>query len=269
MMRALVLFCVILAAVMGGGPALASNDEDRDLVARYANDCAAGRSLGCYNLGIRFRDGKGVKKDKAKTAQLFDRACDLDDAYACNALGVYYYNGDDIAQDYAKAATYFEKACDGGHSGGCFNLGDSYGKGEGVEMNRVMEFALYRQALKFDPQNKQAQQALQQRTVVADQSYNECKHDNGRQCYNLGLMYLSGDGVELDNPGAIRSFRKACDLNFADGCYNLGALIFNGTRGPRQDGDALEILQLYRRTLELDPSHAKARKALSEHGAAQ
>jgi uncharacterized protein len=263
-MRLLALLCLLLTTITIGAPASALNDDD-NLVARYENDCEAGKSLGCYNLGVRFRDGKGVKKDKVLSTRLFDRACDLDDAYACNALGVYYYNGDDTLQDYAKAAAYFEKACDGGHAGGCFNLGDSYGKGQGVKENRVMEFALYRKALKFDPQNKQTLAALQQRTVVADQSYSECNHNIGRQCYNLGLMYLSGDGVELDNPGALRSFRKACDLNFADGCYNLGALIFNGTRGPRQDGDAAEILQLYRRTLELDPNHAEARKALSGH----
>lgn len=266
-MRILVLICIMFSAVTVSGAATAGSDKE--LIARYASDCVGGRSLGCYNLGVRFREGNGVKKDLAKSAQLFDRACELSDAYACNALGVYYYNGDDTATDYAKAAAYFEKACDGGHSGGCFNLGDSYGKGQGVEENRVMEFALYRQALKLDPQNKLARDVLQQRRAVANEAFGGCNQNIGRQCYNIGLMFLSGDGVELDNPGAIRSFRKACDLNFADGCYNLGALIFNGMRGPRRDGDALEILQLYRRTLELDPGHAKARKALSEHGASQ
>jgi uncharacterized protein len=229
-------------------------------VALYAMDCKAGKSLGCYNLGWRYQSGKGVKKDKAKATEFYDKACELKDAFACNVLGVYYFNGDDVARDYELAAAYFSKACDGNHSGGCYNLGDSYGKGLGVKMSRDQEFVLYRKALKLNPENKIVLNLLKQRIAVAEKTNKDCGNGIALECYNMGLMFLSGDGVELNKLRSAYFFGKACDLNVANGCFNLGALKFNGD----VPGTTMEIFELYQRTLKIDPGHVEARKAMEK-----
>jgi len=41
--------------------------------------------IGCYNLGVMYFDGKGVKKDKQKAKKLFNKACKNGSIDACKA----------------------------------------------------------------------------------------------------------------------------------------------------------------------------------------
>ena len=50
----------------------------------------------------------------------------------------------------------------------------------------------------------------------------------------MGVLYYSGEGVERDSKKANELFSKACRLEFADGCYNLGISYFYG-EGVKQD----------------------------------
>ena len=40
-------------------------------------------------------------------------------------------------------------------------------------------------------------------------------------CFNLGIMYATGNGVEKDFGKAVQLFKKACDDGDLDGCRNL------------------------------------------------
>ena len=51
-----------------------------------------------------------------------------------------------------------------------------------------------------------------------------CDSGNMRGCYNLGVMYTNGDGVEKDFGKAVQLFKKACDGGDMDGCRNLGVM---------------------------------------------
>ena len=51
-----------------------------------------------------------------------------------------------------------------------------------------------------------------------------CDGGNMRGCYNLGVMYTNGDGVEKDFSKAAELFKKACDGGEMDGCRNLGVM---------------------------------------------
>ena len=53
-------------------------------------------------------------------------------------------------------------------------------------------------------------------------------------CYNLGLLYDEGQGVNQDYQKAAQLFQKACDGGGALGCSNLGVLYVNG-QGVNQD----------------------------------
>ncbi|MBP3221969.1 MAG: sel1 repeat family protein, partial [Neisseriaceae bacterium] len=70
-----------------------------------------------------------------QAAKLFEQACHGGNAKGCYNLGVLYDKGQGVKQNYAQAAKLFEQACHGGDAQGCFNLGVSYDKGQGVKQN--------------------------------------------------------------------------------------------------------------------------------------
>ena len=48
-----------------------------------------------------------------------------------------------------------------------------------------------------------------------------CDSGNMRGCFNLGIMYEEGNGVEKDFSKAAELFKKACDGGEMLGCRNL------------------------------------------------
>jgi hypothetical protein len=61
-----------------------------------------------------------------------------------------------------------------------------------------------------------------------------CDSGNALGCYNLGVMYEKGEGVQQDSFKAVELYTKVCDSGNAFGCYNLGLMYYNG-QGVRQD----------------------------------
>ena len=75
----------------------------------------------CYNLGVSYHDGQGVKQDYKKAVELFFKACEADYVKGCYNLGGSYYNGQGVKQDRNKASELYAKACDMGLKQGCDN----------------------------------------------------------------------------------------------------------------------------------------------------
>ena len=59
------------------------------------------------------------KGDYQKAAQLWQKACDEENALSCGVLGSLYAEGKGLRQDYQKAVQFYQKACDGGYAAGC------------------------------------------------------------------------------------------------------------------------------------------------------
>lgn len=75
----------------------------------------------CYNLGLMYYKGEGVRQDYYKAAKLYKKACDMKYGDACNNLGVLYGKGLGVRQNLSTAKHYFGKACDLGNQVGCDN----------------------------------------------------------------------------------------------------------------------------------------------------
>ena len=75
----------------------------------------------CYNLGVMYVEGQGVRQDYHKAAELYKKACDMKYADACNNLGVLYGKGQGVKQNRSIAKQYYGKACDLGEQMGCDN----------------------------------------------------------------------------------------------------------------------------------------------------
>lgn len=98
--------------------------EHLDGAARdLAGACAAGTLRACYDLGVMFQTGTGVRLDYARARVLFQHACDGNDTYACNGLARLYERGHGVRRDPALALRFFDRACDGGDAPVCYYLG--------------------------------------------------------------------------------------------------------------------------------------------------
>ena len=60
-----------------------------------------------------------------------------------------------------------------------------------------------------------------------------CESGVGGACYNLGIKYSFGRGVEKDPVQSTRYFRLACDRDYAAGCFNLAISLRDGVGVPR------------------------------------
>ena len=75
----------------------------------------------CYNLGVMYANGEGVRQNYAKAAELWKKACDMKDGFACNNLGGLYNDGLGVRQNLSTAKQYYGRACDFGNQTGCDN----------------------------------------------------------------------------------------------------------------------------------------------------
>lgn len=81
-----------------------------------------------FVLGVAYALGqKGKKKDDAKAATLFRKACDGGDAQGCYNLGVYYDGHKAVANGGAKAVALYRKACAGGDEDACGKATPAHG----------------------------------------------------------------------------------------------------------------------------------------------
>jgi len=85
----------------------------------FKKSCDMGNVSGCYNLGIFYDNGQGVRQSYVKAAELFKKSCDMGVAAGCYNLGILYDNGQGVRQSYVKAKEFFGKACDMGFEIGC------------------------------------------------------------------------------------------------------------------------------------------------------
>ena len=61
-----------------------------------------------------YADGKWVKQDYKKAAELFEKSCNFEFAMGCEVIGTFYRTGKGVQQNISKAKKYLKKACDGG-----------------------------------------------------------------------------------------------------------------------------------------------------------
>ena len=93
--------------------------------------------------------------DYTTAAKLFKKACDGKSTDGCYNLGLLYDKGYGIKLNYSKAAKYYKKACDDGIAEGCINLGVLYYNGQGVSMNKFKAYKYLMKAAKHVNQDAQ------------------------------------------------------------------------------------------------------------------
>ena len=146
-----------------------------------------------YHLGLLYRDGKGVRKDLAKAAELLSKAAEQEDAHATNSLGNMYWNGEGVAKDEDKAVELIVKA---------------------LSMGIPWEWGGLDQKLKKRTDRKK----------LAPLFLPYAEAGNSRAQYILGKIYRDGDGVPKDKEKAAEWFQKAADQGSKEAKMDLELL---------------------------------------------
>ena len=88
-----------------------------------------GDAHGIFNLGSCYFEGLfGLPRNLAKALELWHQARELGYADAYYNIGIAYRNGDGVERDKKKAEHYYELAAMGGVPGARFNLGNAEGR---------------------------------------------------------------------------------------------------------------------------------------------
>ncbi len=94
-----------------------------------------------YNLGVMYRQGKGVPADDQKAIELWTKAADQgNNAAAQFSLGLLYRQGKGVPADDKQAASYWSKAAEQGHNTAQMYLGIMYAQGAGIAQDKVQAY---------------------------------------------------------------------------------------------------------------------------------
>ena len=109
------MFKVLVVLILSVFNLLAS-----DTLAKYTNECDAGKGTSCIVLGIKYFSGDGVEIDLKKSQTLFRKACKARIAKGCYYLGfIYKRGGNGVKKDELKAKLSFGRACNIGSERSC------------------------------------------------------------------------------------------------------------------------------------------------------
>jgi len=172
------------------------------------------------NIGLMYKNGRGVAKDDAQAVEWFRKAAEQGHSEAQFNLGVMYANGLGVAKDDVQAVAWYCKAAQQENSGAQTSLGLMYDSGRGVARNYVQAVAWYRKA--------------------AEQGNSEAQFD-------LGVMYMNGRGVPKDDVQALAWYRKAAEQGHSGAQNNLGVMCENGRGVPKDD---VQAVAWYRKAAE-------------------
>lgn len=178
-----------------------------------------GHAKALYYLGSFYLDGIAIEKNIKKGLELLEESVSKGFHEAEHLLGLLFYSGKEdslgnkIAKDYLTAFKWFEKSSYKGNIRSFYYLGVMHLYGFGTEQNTKIGFDLiensamrgyheaqflmgyfYHNGLKFDSHN-----VVEQNYQSSVDWYNfSASQGNTNSLYNLGLLYINGQGVKED-----------------------------------------------------------------------
>lgn len=262
--------CTHLAYLYVTGVLVAKNDiRALDF---YTRGCNYGDARGCYNMGVLHDQGRGASMSAARAVTAYEKACAAGVSMACTDAGFLYERGLGAMKDPVRAAEMYRLGCEGSpceppNIVGCVNLGKAYRDGTGVTKDPARAAEIFRTTCerKVDaaeegsrvracvlfgafqisgfgvPEDVEAglarsadgcargdavgcfniasNHAFRKDFTRAAEFYKKaCDGDDAESCYELGVLYDEAKGVPYDSVRSSALFRKACDGGLAKAC---------------------------------------------------
>ena len=225
--------------------------QDDAAAARWLSEAAQQddpRAL--YELGLRYREGKGVARDEAKAFRLMLRAAEQAHSDAMVELAGMYRNGQGVTQDYGQAEFWNRRALVYGNYSAMYNLALAYDFGEGMQQDFSKAAALYRGAAEQGMADAQLNLGVlyfrgtgvpQDRAEAARWYRKAADQGSNIAMRNLAYMYLEGEGVTRDMAKGVDYYRQAVALNDGDAMVSLALLYKSGRGVPRNVAQTREL----------------------------
>lgn len=207
-------------------------------------------------LGVMYKYGEGVEQDFNQAVIWFGKAAKQGDARAQYELGIIYDNGNGVVKDYTQATYWYRKAAEQGNADAITAL-------KKLEVNAPNSQQPNIQATPQDISQRADNLYNQGRYVEVLPLYQSLAEQGDAQAQtNLGFMYITGQGVALDNNQAVYWFSKAAGQGYASAQYNLGLSYHNG-KGVTKD--ETKAVGWYRKAAEQGIALAQLNLGLSYH----
>jgi len=211
-----------------------------------------GDAKGQVQLGLVYKNGRGVMKDYAEAIKWFRKAADQGNAQAQVQLGQMYFDGEGVAKNYAEAAKWLQKTADT-FPDARYMLGVLYDNGWGVTKDHIAAAKLFIRA---------AHGASKEARSYLERMFSENLWDKGVQ-YECGRIYYSmhkdeDEYEELSDDNAynnaIKWFRKAADQGHSGAQVALGDMYYKGEGVAK---DYAEAVKWFRKAAEQGNSYAQ------------
>lgn len=123
--------CAAMASLYEQGLGV-EKDLETALAMQY-RACDVGHGESCSRLAVKYRDGDGVDPDPGEVVRLLSMGCDGDYGPSCGRLAEIYKKGESGQQiDQAKSIELYQRACVLEDPIACYFIGKAYQAGEGL-----------------------------------------------------------------------------------------------------------------------------------------
>ena len=180
------------------------DDNYTAAVDNYQLAVKQGSTIGRYNLGLIYEDGKGQPVDESKAVGLYQAAADEGSSSAMMQLAGLYFKGIHGERDEDKAIALYKKAADLGNREANYQLGLLSETGVGMALD-------FPSALKF----------YQRAADLGDE----------KASLAMARMYQFGLGVPKDITHASEIYRQLAANSNAFAQYQLAVLCYDGSLG--------------------------------------
>ncbi len=147
------------------------------------------------------------------------KQCERGHAGSCENLAFMYQTGNGVKEDQSKATPLFVKACEGSAFRACGEAGHALLEGVGISVDQLRGLQMLIRA---------------------------CENRDAYGCYRLAMYKVATGKPELIEQ-ASRLYQVACNLEYADGCINLGVMLAEGKVVP---ADKKRAADLFKRACE-------------------
>ena len=192
--------------------------------------CELGNMHACTTVGEAYRYGNGTKKNPEKMTQLYLRACRGGVGHACDALGraITLSSAPGMNPTNTRAAALYAHACDHGDAEGCAHLGAAFESGDGVAQSQARAAVWEAKGCELGSFDGCRTLARQSSPPPVDEKKTDaafrvpCEQGkNATACYQLGHLYLNGEGLPKKQVPALSLLRRACDARVAAACSEI------------------------------------------------
>ena len=212
--------------------------------------CRRGFGSACALIGTLYAKGSGgLQKDRNRSKDYWQMACDKDYAPSCRDLGNEYR----LSGQMNDAINAYKKGCENKGMGSCYNLATLYYFADDIPNDLDKAKSLYHKVCEFkDSKNPLLVEKACLRARWLSATYkgeaktyaSQCRQKEGESCHNLGALYYQGKGLKQSFRMEIELDTLACHYGYAMGCKNVGLSYYKGEHIEKNTHKAISFFKM-------------------------